>query len=226
MSQILNTCLTCDVWPPLAVWLSLVCDFDWCARITDAACCLRNYIMPHTLCCTSQPTGTLLRSVVFFTLACQSSVPFLLFNDVARAWAPEYSPEKTHVFLKPYSRRKTHQTVTDWAFYNLSLEKVAQWPAIKCPLQRTVNDKEDESCSLFLLPEAEHRSVKKGGIEVQEIEGTLFLFCLHICLNVCSWHTVGYIWFLLVVLVSILTFGSFRSWVKKRTKYLSCQLTF
>lgn len=38
----------------------------------------------------------------------------------------------------------------------------------------------------FLISEAEHRSVKKGGIEVQEIEGTVSDYVV-LTTNVMSW---------------------------------------
>lgn len=46
-----------------------------------------------------------------------------------------------------------------------------------------------------------------------------FLFCLHVfdCLLV---NTVCHVCFLLVVMVSILTFWSFRSWVQEQTKFV------
>lgn len=49
---------------------------------------------------------------------------------------------------------------------------------------------------------------------MHEIEGT-FCFCLSFCRNVCSRHTICHVCLFLVVLVSVLTFGS---WVTEQTK--------
>lgn len=70
------------------------------------------------------------RSVVFFTLTCQSSVFFLLYMKWwRRTWlhihkvlntTPRWLTAGIIFFVKHNSRRKTHQTFTDFAFYKLS----------------------------------------------------------------------------------------------------------